>query len=63
MPMMMFAFTFNPDTKEVVSTGNITPDAALQIVQSIVISEAIKAAQSKTSDNGAKHEEVPATKL
>ena len=46
--IITFSFSINQDNKEAVFAGNITPQAALQFLQAIVISEAIK--QSKGDD-------------
>lgn len=43
---IVFAFSFNTDTKEAALTGNIKPEVALNILQKLVIAEAIKKAQA-----------------
>jgi len=44
----IFSFSVNPDTKEVAFAGNMVPQQALQILQGIVIAEAVnKAKQEK----------------
>lgn len=42
---IIFAFTINPDTKEAAFSGNITPGVALQLLQDIVIAQAVEAAK------------------
>ena len=46
--IILFSFSINQDNNEAVFAGNITPQAALQFLQAIVISEAIK--QSKEAE-------------
>lgn len=38
---IIFAFTINPETKEADWCGNVQPAVALQILQKIVIAEAV----------------------
>lgn len=42
---VLFAFTFDLETQNVVFAGNVTPQAALQMLQAIVIAEAVQQAQ------------------
>lgn len=42
---IIFAFTFNPETKEAAFTGNVEPQIALNILQNIVIAEGIRQAE------------------
>lgn len=43
--ILLFAFSIDQDTKEATFAGNIEPQVALQILQSIVIVEAVKQAR------------------
>ena len=63
--LLTFMFAANPDTNEIAFSGNQTPQQALQIIQNIVISMAVKEAQDKVAqdkarDNGQELAEVPA---
>jgi len=49
MSLITFSFAFNPETQEVAHSG-VDPQSALQIVQQIVIAEAVAAAQAKPED-------------
>jgi len=44
MPQIIFTFTVNTDTQEAAIAGNIEPQVALQILQQLVIANAIKQA-------------------
>lgn len=44
---LIFAFTFNPETKEAAFTGNIDPAMALKILQDIVIADALAKAEAE----------------
>jgi len=44
MPQVIFTFTVNTDTQEAAIAGNIEPQVALQILQQLVIANAIKQA-------------------
>ncbi len=46
MPQIIFAFTFNPETKEAVFSGNVKPAIALKILQEIVITDAVANAET-----------------
>jgi len=45
MSLQMFSFATDPETGEAVWAGNCSPVIAMQIIQGIVISEAIRLAQ------------------
>lgn len=45
MPIIIFAFTFNPETKEGAMAGNIDPVEAAQLLQQLAIADAIQKAQ------------------
>ena len=49
--MLTFTFTVNPETQEATFAGNIEPLAALQILQQLVIAEAIKKAREVKEDD------------
>jgi len=49
--MLTFTFTVNPETQEAAFAGNIEPLAALQILQQLVIAEAIKKAKEVKEDD------------
>ena len=44
MSLVLFSFVFDTDTKQAVITGNVEPQTALQVLQSLVIADAIKKA-------------------
>ena len=44
MPQIIFTFTVNTDTQEAAIAGNIEPQVALQMLQQLVIANAIKQA-------------------
>lgn len=48
MPLITFSFAFKTETKEAVVAGNIDPQAALQILQQIVVDLAV--AKAKASE-------------
>jgi len=50
-----FTFTVRPETKEYVTAGNVTADVALQMLQQIVVSEAVRRANN--GDTGGAAEE------
>ena len=56
--MFTFTFTVRPETKEYVTSGNVSADVALQMLQQIVISEAVR--RSKDGNTGGTTEEVGA---
>jgi len=47
MPQVIFTFTVNTDTQEAAIAGNIEPQVALQILQQLVIANAIKQARQQ----------------
>lgn len=54
MPMQIFTLVFDSETKALGYSGNMAAGVALQLVQRIVISEAVKKAQKpkeKVGDN------------
>lgn len=50
---ILFSFSYNPETKEAAMTGNIPAPQALQILQQLVIAEAVR----KAGEAGKKEEE------
>ena len=44
MPLIIFAFSLKTETQEAAFSGNIEPQVALQILQQLVIANAIKQA-------------------
>lgn len=59
MPQILFSFTLNTETNEVVFSGNIDLPVALTILQNIVIMDAVRRAQEdgkQEVDNQAKEE-------
>ena len=52
--MIIFAFTINPETQEAAFAGNIEPIAALQILQQLVIMEAVRKAREVKEDDKTK---------
>ena len=45
--ILIFQFAHNPETRETAFSGNIDPQAALGVLQSIVIANAVREAQEK----------------
>ena len=43
--LIIFSFALNPETQEAAIAGNIEPQVALQILQQLVIANAIKQAK------------------
>jgi hypothetical protein len=55
MTSLLFSFTINSDTKEVIFAGNISPNQALPILQQIVIqNEIAKATNKETKHDSSK---------
>jgi len=50
MPLIIFTFFLNTKTKEAALAGNIPPQQALQVLQQIVIAEAIKQAKEEKEE-------------
>ena len=50
MPLILFSFSFNPETKEVAFTGNIEPELAYQILHQIIVAEGVKAALEQAKE-------------
>lgn len=48
--ILLFAMTLETNTKEATFAGNLTPQEALNILQSIIISEAVKKAKEEKKD-------------
>jgi len=48
--LMTFTFTLDPDTQEAIFAGNIEPQVALQILQNIVISDAVRKAKEASKE-------------
>ena len=45
--MLTFTFTINPGNQEAVYAGNIEPEQALQILQKLVIAQAVQKAREQ----------------
>ena len=58
--MFTFTFTVRHETKEYVTSGNVSADVALQMLQQIVISEAVRRANDGNT-GGATEEPGAAT--
>ena len=54
MPLMIFSFAFDTDSKQVALGGNIDPQVALQILQQIVVASLVE----KAKGDGAKPPET-----
>ena len=54
---LIFTFSINPETKEAAFAGNIEPMQALQVLQQLVIAEAIRKAKIDPAESGEKIEE------
>ena len=52
--MIIFTFALNPQTQEATFAGNIEPQMALQILQQLVIAEAIRKAKEVKEDGESK---------
>ena len=52
MPLIIFSFAFNPETKEATFSGNVEADVALTILQRLVVAQAVQraASQAKAGD-------------
>jgi len=50
MPQIIFAFTMETETKEAVFSGNVSPATALQVLQEIVVAQAIANAKEKEAE-------------
>ena len=51
MPLDVFTFAFNPETKEGTFAGNIEPQLALSILQNLVVAHAVqRATNDKEAD-------------
>ena len=48
--ILTFTFAINPETQEAAFAGNIEPQQALQILQSIAIADAVKKAGQKDKE-------------
>ena len=48
--MLTFTFTINPQTQEATFAGNIDIQVALQILQNIVISDAVRKAKEASKE-------------
>ena len=58
MPQIIFTFTVNTETQEANFSGNIQPRVALQFLQDIVISEAVRQAKEETTKKVEGNKEV-----
>lgn len=47
---VIFTFTLNTETKEASMAGNVEPEAALQILQQLVIAQAMQRARQSEAD-------------
>jgi len=52
MAQIIFAFTFNTDTREAAFSGNIEIQPALGILQQLAIAEAVKKAAAPSAGKG-----------
>jgi len=50
MPQIIFAFTMKTETKEATFSGNVAPATALQVLQEIVVADAIASAKAKEAE-------------
>ena len=57
MPLILFSFSFNPETQEAAITGNCEPMVALQILQQLVIANAIKRGGNSGQEKSSNQEE------
>jgi len=44
MPLIIFSFAFNPETQEASIAGNVDAEVALQILQKLVVAQAVQRA-------------------
>jgi len=51
MPQLIFTFTINSETQEAAFAGNVKPQAALHILQQLVVAEEIRKAKEKEEKN------------
>jgi len=49
--LLTFTFTINPETKEGVTSGNISASQALTILQNIVVTQAIEARMKQEAES------------
>ena len=54
MALVLFSFAINPETQEAAFAGNMEPQVALQILQQLVIAEAIRKAREVKPDGKSK---------
>ena len=47
MPLIIFSFSFNPETQEAAFAGNIEPQLALQLLQQLTIAEMVRREKEK----------------
>ena len=57
MPLILFSFSFNPETQEAAIAGNCEPMVALQILQQLVIANAIKRGGNSGQEKSSNQEE------
>lgn len=50
MPLILFSFVFNTDTKEAAFSGNIEIQSALSVLQQLAIADAVSKAQEKPKE-------------
>ena len=58
MPLILFSFSFNPETKEGALAGNCDPQMALSILTQLCIAEGIKRAQESEAKKAIDNERV-----
>ncbi|MBA7586150.1 hypothetical protein ES708_28146 [subsurface metagenome] len=63
MALILFSFVFNPETKEGTIAGNVEAGVALNILQQLVIAQAIQAAEQAKEVKREKHESKAVPKL
>ena len=57
MPLILFSFSFNPETQEAAIAGNCEPMVALQLLQQLVIANAIKRRGNSGQEKSSNQEE------
>lgn len=58
MPLIIFTFAFNSETKEGTFAGNVEPQTALSILQNLVIANAV----NKATSSAIKEDKTPDSK-
>ena len=65
MPLILFSFSFNPETQEAAIAGNCEPMVALQLLQQLVVAQLVKNAHKRGDNSGqekSSNQEEEATK-